>query len=180
MHSYWKSFSVLFSNSAKADSAQETLYKETRWSGVGKSNNTSKLRMDQNRIVLEEELKNTKEWLDESLENLKKGSRNGTIPLQSSVAQTGNNFDKFRETKVLKEEIGILKNEVRSAMEAEDKSKRAMDGLASASLSRGRALILGKVDDSRAISNTRDELVVVGESLIEEVVRSLLYFHPIV
>ncbi|GJR33041.1 hypothetical protein Tco_1109273 [Tanacetum coccineum] len=32
-----------------------------------------------------------------------------------------------------------------------------------------RALILGKVEDSRAILSTRDELVVVGESLIEEV-----------
>ncbi|GJV25999.1 hypothetical protein Tco_1378694, partial [Tanacetum coccineum] len=42
------------------------------------------------------------------------------------------------------------------------------------------ALILGKVDDLRAILSTRDELVVVGESLIEEVVRSLLYFHLIV
>ncbi|GJT88937.1 ATP synthase subunit beta, mitochondrial-like protein, partial [Tanacetum coccineum] len=62
----------------------------------------------------------------------------------------------------------------------EEKSRRAMDGLASASLSRGRALILGKVDDSRAILSTRDELVVVGESLIKEVVRSLLYFHLIV
>ncbi|GJT70944.1 hypothetical protein Tco_1030230 [Tanacetum coccineum] len=45
-----------------------------------------------------------------------------------------------------------------------------------------RALILGKVDDTRAILSTQDidELVVVGESLIEEVVRSLLYFHLIV
>nr|GEV93321.1 kinesin-like protein KIN-UB [Tanacetum cinerariifolium] len=43
-----------------------------------------------------------------------------------------------------------------------------------------RALILGKVEDSRAILSTRDELVVVGESLIEEIVRSLVYFHLIV
>ncbi|GJW88262.1 ribonuclease H-like domain-containing protein, partial [Tanacetum coccineum] len=43
-----------------------------------------------------------------------------------------------------------------------------------------RALIFGKVDDSRAILSTRDELVVVGESLIEEVVRRLLYFRLIV
>nr|GFA95319.1 hypothetical protein [Tanacetum cinerariifolium] len=50
-------------------------------------------------------------------------------------------------------------------------------------------LILGKVDDSRATLSTRDELatlstrdelVLVGESLIEEVVRSLLYFYLLV
>ncbi|GJV63655.1 hypothetical protein Tco_1474483 [Tanacetum coccineum] len=47
--------------------------------------------------------------------------------------------ERVRETKVLKEETGILKSEVRSAMEAKEKSKRAMYGLASASLSRGRS-----------------------------------------
>ncbi|GJU82805.1 hypothetical protein Tco_1285170 [Tanacetum coccineum] len=114
-----------------------------------------------NRIVLEEELRNTKERLDESenernrvvvdlhetkelanaglsptkvvheqLENLQRGNRNGSSPPQSSVARRGNNFDTSRGTKESKEEIGILKNEVRSTMEAEEKSKRAMDGCA--------------------------------------------------
>nr|GEX05052.1 hypothetical protein [Tanacetum cinerariifolium] len=50
----------------------------------------------------------------------------------------------------------------------EKRSRRAMDGLASASLSRGRALILGKVEDSRAILSTRDELIVVGEILLKK------------
>ncbi|PWA46411.1 hypothetical protein CTI12_AA507500 [Artemisia annua] len=70
--------------------------------------------------------------LHEQLENFQRGNRNGSRPSQSAVSQRGNNFDTSRETKALKEEIAILKSEVRSAMEAEENSKRAMDGLASA------------------------------------------------
>ncbi|GJV07719.1 hypothetical protein Tco_1345375 [Tanacetum coccineum] len=38
---------------AEANSARETLYKETSCNGIHKSNNTSKLRMDQVRVVEE-------------------------------------------------------------------------------------------------------------------------------
>ncbi|GKA53546.1 hypothetical protein Tco_0746861 [Tanacetum coccineum] len=69
--------------------------------------------------------------LHEHLENLQSFNRNRSRPPQSSVAQRGNNFDTSMETKVLKEEITILKNKVRSAMKAEENSKRATDGLAS-------------------------------------------------
>lgn len=70
--------------------------------------------------------------LHEQLENFQRGNRNVSRPSQSAVSQRGNNFDTSRETKALKEEIAILKNEVRSAIEAEENSKKAMDGLASA------------------------------------------------
>lgn len=71
--------------------------------------------------------------LHEQLENLQRSGRNGPgpNPRQSSVAQRGS-FDTSRETKALKDEITMLKNELKEATEAEEKSKKAMDDLASA------------------------------------------------
>ncbi|KAK9073619.1 hypothetical protein SSX86_007943 [Deinandra increscens subsp. villosa] len=53
------------------------------------------------------------------VKNLKKASENN-----------GNNLSSSLETKTLKDEIEMLKNEVKLAMEAEEKSKKAMDDLA--------------------------------------------------
>ncbi|KAK9073620.1 hypothetical protein SSX86_007944 [Deinandra increscens subsp. villosa] len=50
--------------------------------------------------------------------------------LQKVSENNGNNLSSSLETKTLKDEIEMLKNEVKLAMEAEEKSKKAMDDLA--------------------------------------------------
>nr|XP_043633376.1 putative WEB family protein At1g65010, chloroplastic [Erigeron canadensis] len=67
--------------------------------------------------------------LQETVENLQRGGRNG--PRQAMVAQKGN-VDTSQETKALKDEIKMLKTELKLATEAEEKAKKAMDDLASA------------------------------------------------
>ncbi|KAK9062226.1 hypothetical protein SSX86_019412 [Deinandra increscens subsp. villosa] len=62
--------------------------------------------------------------LQEQLDHFEKGGKN--VPDRKS------NHDSSANTKALKDEIIMLKNEVKFATEAEEKSKKAMDDLASA------------------------------------------------
>ncbi|KAL8246699.1 hypothetical protein R6Q59_007915 [Mikania micrantha] len=63
--------------------------------------------------------------LQQQLNNLQKGSKNG-------FDRRGDRPDSSLNTQALKGEIAMLKNELKLATEAEEKSKKAMDDLASA------------------------------------------------